>query len=151
MATQTIPTVNGYRYSWASIQIDAGSEHGGIQAGVAEISYRRTTENTKLMAPGSPKPIGRTRARSDYEGSLTMYKEDFRNLIQTLGDGWGDVVIPVISVSYSDEDNPVTTDELKSVILGDIEDNHSDGTDALRVTVGLDILDIKFDGLETHS
>ena len=142
MATQPIPIINGYRYDWGSVIIDMGAA-GEVSSGCTAINYEATRERAKARGAGTAKPQGRTRGQIDFQGSITLHKEVFDEIVTKLGTNFGTVSL-TITVSYSASENRVVTDVLEGVEIDGVTNDHSDGTDALVVALPLNIMNIKF-------
>ena len=111
MATQ--PKVNGNRYSFASIEIDI---RGRKFRGISEINYSDGLDPG--MARGtSPIPLAHTQGDYEAEGDLTMFRKEFDELTQLLGDGFGEVEFP-ITITYASRGEPTVTDRLLPCEIG---------------------------------
>lgn len=141
-----IPGVNGNRFSWVSIEC---SIDGVTFTNLMEINYSTTIERADVYGTG-PQKVGRTRGRANHEASLTFHKEAARNFQQQLGAGWADKTFNV-TVNYADDGNEIVSDSLEGCKVGGFEDSHSDGTEALTVTVPLSVFDIKYNGLSAFA
>jgi hypothetical protein len=128
------PLINGRRYSYASVKIRVG---GTEYTGVKEISYSWSIERSKVRGVGI-QPLGMTRGEYDCEGSITLYREDYDELITSLGNGYAEAIF-TIAVSYADEGQSTVTDELRGCSLAGAEKSPSQGTDALEVSCDLSI------------
>lgn len=136
------PKINGHLYSFASAEANV---NGTIITGFTEISYTQTLEPGIFRGTRSEK-LGRTRGEHNVEGSFSMYKEDYNDLIATLGNGYMEATFP-ITVNYSEINSPIVTDVLTACRITSEEDSHSQGTDALVIAVDLDILYMTRNGL----
>lgn len=140
-----IPKINGYRFSWSSITLDLGD--GGLIQDFTEISYSTTSERSKYYGTGR-KPRGRTAKVLDFEGSMTVSKEVFAEIIAKLDpdlSGFGDKTFTV-TVAYEDKNNNIVVDILEGVEIDGVEESYSQGTDALSVNLTLSIMNINYDG-----
>jgi hypothetical protein len=133
MATQ--PLVNGNRKSFASVEIDI---KGRKFRGITEINYSDTLEPG--MARGaSPIPLGHTQGDYEAEASLSMFREEFEEMMALLGDGYGEVEFP-ITVTHSTRAGRTTTDRLPAVRIKGVDTSHSQGTDPTTVKIDLTVL-----------
>jgi hypothetical protein len=133
--TVQYPLINGHRYSWASATIKA---QGLELIHIKEISYSHSLEPGAVRGTGAQK-LGRTRGEYDAEGSMTLQREQWDDLRNKLGDGYLEKSFP-ISVSYAEDGLPVVTDELAGVRIKSVENSPSQGTDALEVSLELDVM-----------
>jgi len=152
-----IPMVNGARFSFASMAIGvAGKKSIGFKA----INYKNSLKPGKVRGTNA-QVIGRTRGNYDAEGSLTLYKEDFGDLLAYLATLTGATsslnptglppgVMEVafdITVGYSETPaSPVQLDVLKACRITDMEQDASEGEDAIAMKLSLDILVIGWNG-----
>ncbi len=140
-----VPLINGFRYSWSSIEVNIGGV-GIVNDSISELSYSETIERTKLKKSGSPLNNGRTRGTYDAEGSITMAKDKFQEMIAKLGDGWGEKEFE-ISVSYRDTNNPLTNDVLEACLFDGADVSASEGSDPVMVTLALNVNRLKLNGV----
>lgn len=136
------PVINGFAYSWASIAIRVD---GAETVAIKEISYTHKVERSKIRGAGM-RPIGRTRGEYEAEGSLTLYREGWDTLRRKFGAGYMERRFSIV-VSYAEEGQPVVTDELLDCVIASVENNPSQGTDALEVSLDLDIMALREGGL----
>lgn len=136
------PLVNGNRFSWASIVLNA---NGTEITGITEISYSHKLEPGTVRGAG-PWKAGRTRGEYTAEGSLTLLRSDWDAFRDSLGDGFLEIDFTT-SVSYSEvAEGPVVTDELVGCRIKGPEHSPSQGTDPTTVQLPLDILYILENG-----
>lgn len=126
MTVPSYPLVNGRRYSFASIEITA---NGKTYLGMKEVSYTDTCEPGEIRGTGQ-QLLGRTAGDYACEASMTPYREEADDLIESLGDGWMLKVFDVV-VNYSEEGAPMKTDRIVGCRIKSSENNHSQGTDGL--------------------
>jgi len=128
----TIPLINGVRYSFASIELNV---NGTIYRGVKEISYSQKLEPSPVR--GTPaQPIGFTLGEYSCEASMTMYMQEWRELLEALGDGFGMIPFTIV-VQYWNVGQDVKTDTLVGCRIKGVENSHSQGTDALTNKIDL--------------
>src|SRR4051812_7999365 len=77
----TYPSINGNRYSGNSIEAVFNNL---LLTGFKSISYSEGLEPSDVFGAAADK-IGRTRGQAKPEGSFVIFKEEYQNLIQTLG------------------------------------------------------------------
>lgn len=140
------PAINGYHYSWSSIEITVAGE---VTTLLKEISYTYARERGVGRGVSGQKRL-RTRGDDEPEASLTFYKKDWDAFVERLGDGWADVEFD-ISVHYADEGMPSVTDEILRCVISSVETGGSEGTDPTEVAVELDVMDVKLNGKKARA
>jgi hypothetical protein len=143
MADQPVPTINGNRYSWASVEIDVG---GVIVTDIVSIDYGTKIDRKEIYGTGTMAAVGRTRGRGSHTASFEIRKEAFRNMIKRMGAGFMEVNFN-ITINYQDEGNPICTDKLMACEMGEVGNSAKDGPDDLIVKVPLSVLRVEYDGL----
>ena len=136
------PVVNGFAYSWASVRFRFD---GGEVVAIKDITYSHKVDRAKLRGAGM-RPLGRTRGEYEAEGSVTLFREGWDALRAKLGTGYMERRFS-ISVSYAEAGQPVVTDELLDCVISSVENNPSQGTDALEVSLDLDIMQLREGGI----
>jgi hypothetical protein len=137
------PFVNGYAYSWASINISVAGE---VTALVQSIDYENA--RTRGMGRGATgRKTLRGQGTDEPSASVSFYRREFDALVERLGgDGFQDVECE-ITVSYREEGLPIITDTLESVLINTISASGSDDSEDLMVIeCELDIMDILWNG-----
>ncbi len=135
--------INGNEYSWASLSARFG---GARLDGAKSIKYSDEIEGREAVYGASRKPRGRTRGRYKVgDCSLTLYLSDFKNLIASLGNGWGDVEGEL--VVHFEEGDEIHEHVLERVKLSGADHSAEEGTDAATVEIKLNVMDIRRDGL----
>ena len=129
------PRINGHVYSFASIEVSVGQT---IFTGFTEITYTQTLEPGIFRGTRSEK-LARTRGEHNVEGSFSLVKDEYQELIAALGEGYMEESLE-FTVNYSELLQPTVTDVLTGVRITSEEDSHSQGTDALVVACDMDIL-----------
>lgn len=132
MGTPKYPLINGVRYSFASIEADVA---GRTVLGMKEIAYTETLEPGEVRGTGS-QLLGRTAGDYSVEPSMTMYREEWDDLLDALGEGYLRKSFDV-KVTYADEGAPTKTDRLVGCRIKSVEQSNSQGTDALEVKLDL--------------
>ncbi|MCK5712551.1 MAG: hypothetical protein KAI25_07540 [Hyphomicrobiaceae bacterium] len=136
------PKINGQIYSFASTEIKIGA---AIYTGLTDISYNQTLE-PGIFRGTRPEKLARTIGEHNVEGSFTMVKVEYQELIAALGDGYMQTPFD-ITVTYAETNSPIVTDVLTACRITSEEDSHSQGTDALVVACDLDIIKMTRNGL----
>lgn len=140
MAILPTPLIDGHRYSFSSVELRVA---GRIYTGVTEISYSVSQEPGIVRGTGA-RPIGRTRGEYTAEGSLTMLKSDYYDLIQALSlraEGYLEASFDVV-VTFSELFEPPICDVLRGCRITREEDSHSTGGEALTVSLTLSVMEI---------
>jgi len=132
--------VNGRDYDFASIELKLGDRVFPCLG----VSYGDPREIGKLFGNSNTKR-GRTRGRVDASGSFEMYKSDSQDLLEYLTTTYGGYYEGdfQITATYGNNSQVVTTDQLKDACLIDVQDDHSEGTDALAVSMEIDIMELQ--------
>jgi hypothetical protein len=133
MATEQ--TINGNRYSFASIEATINSRR---YKGFTEINYSDSLEVGDVRG-ASPIALGETDGDYQTEGSLTMLRREYDQLVADLGDGYGMARFPITCV-YANRGEATVTDRLPAVRITGVENGHSQGNEALTVQLTLKIL-----------
>lgn len=144
-SVQNIVYPNGVtnRTSWVSAEIDI---NGLVYAGLKSIQYSDELVGTKVYGT-SPEAIGRTRGKANHAGQMVMYLEEFENVRAALGGGVGYMEVPfLITVTYYEIGMNPIVDLLEFVRIQKAEDNHSEGGDALTVSITLDVFRVTRSG-----
>ncbi len=129
------PMINGRRYSWASVAVAVGTTD---IIGFKSINYNDKLDPTKIHGTGQS-IIGHTAGMYDADADCEIYTAEADLLIAALGDGWGNVVLP-IQVQYFDDEMPTVTD-LLSVRLTGRTKGGSESSDALTTKFTLFVVD----------
>lgn len=139
------PDVNGIRTSYCSIQLNL---EGLPLIGVDSVNYRNTHEVGKIRGT-SAKPIGRTRGNLDFEGDIEFYQAEWASLILPKLTFFGvrefSATSWTVTIAYSEVNAPrdqIVTDTLEGVRFLAPEQSNAQGTDATKVKVTMNIMDI---------
>lgn len=143
--------INGNTFSWGSIAVKLG---GQAFTGITKIDYADKRSRSKAYGLAkSQAPRGRTRGKYEtspvvFEMHLGSAKELRSALAQRSADGksYGNTVFQV-SVQYIDEGEEPHTVEIEDCVWVEESASHSEGPDALTVTVTCDAMLIRRDGL----
>jgi len=138
----TYPQINGHAYDYSSIEIDI---NGTIYVGVKEISWNQTMEKGKVRGT-NPQVLARTRGEYEAEGSITMYPQEYTDVITALGDGYMEQQFNVV-VSYSEVGQNTQTIRLLGCEIKSEESGGSQGTDPLEDAIDIDIIQVERNGL----
>lgn len=142
--------INGYHYSWASIEF---SILGEVTKYFNEITYTDAHERGMGRGTSGRKKI-RTRGETSPEASATLYKRQWDELLALLRTKAAEQAVAVrdlpftITVSYADNGQAIQTDTLEDCLLGQIETNPSEGTDPAMVEIELDVMRILWNGID---
>lgn len=136
------PKINGQIYSFASIEIKVGTT---VFTGFTDLSYTQTLEPGDFRGT-RPEKLARTIGEHNVEGSFTLVKVEYQELIAALGNGYMEIEFD-ITANYSEVNSPITTDVLTACRITSEEDSHSQGTDALVVACDLNIMKMTRNGL----
>lgn len=149
-APADFPAINGYHYSYASIEI---TMLGEVTKYVAELSYDDAVERGLGRGTSGRKKI-RTRPENSPEASITFYRREFDEFVarlKTAADRAG--VAPrdfqfEMTVTYADNGQPTVTDTLQDCVIGGPSTNPSEGTDPTQIELPLDINKILWNGVD---
>lgn len=144
MALPSYPLINGKRFDHSSIVLTV---LGKPYLGVRELNYSMELTPGEVYGTSAQK-LGRTRGQAKPDGSLTVYREDFGDLITLLqasrGATMGFMEVEfLVNVTYQ-EGIFIQSDSLVGCRIKKVDMNSSQGSDALLVKCDLDIMDIKF-------
>lgn len=143
------PLVNGYRYSWVSIEIKVA---GQIYYATS-VNYSRKRNRTMVRA-NHPDPVAKTRGSNDYSADIEMLLSEFNALQaalisqanqQGLNGGYGDVFFQVV-VMYGENNLDTITDTIQGCTMDSTESSNAEGTDPSKRKFELSPLKILFGG-----
>lgn len=129
------PEVNGHLFSFASVELKV---HDRVFLGISAVDYSDKLEGTAVYGP-SPVPLGRTRGKWSGEASVTFYQGQFQELIDFMGDGWGETPV-TITVQCREVNMPVQTDVLRDVRFMEAKNSQKEGNEPNTVEVPLSLL-----------
>jgi hypothetical protein len=147
MPLPTAPLINGYRYSWASIELSVQSLTNKPQVfvDIQSLDWSETLE-IAFMRGTSRAPIGWTSGQYTPEDlSLKLGKSSFSQMITQMGPGWLGLNI-LLAVTYADIGEPLTVDGFNCRIAGRADSNQQ-GPDPLTTTVKLKPIQITTNGI----
>lgn len=139
------PLINGTRPDWAQtfISIDGADDEIGIK----ELNYSDENEAGEVYGAGSFK-IGDTLGTYKAEGSMTLYKDEAADFINSLGNGFYTKKFNII-VSYltmMGDTEQYVTDTLVGCRIKKVDASNSQGTDPTAVKFDLSFFRIKWNG-----
>ncbi len=141
------PLVQGERHDFAAIEVEIQTPDGPRRfKGFKAVNYSIALEPGMVRGTGARK-LGRTRGEATEDGSLEMYRAEWDELRDALGDGYMRVSFD-ISVTYGATGIRTTTDTLTGCRIKKVESSHSQGADGLAVKLDLDIMKIMEGGLD---
>ena len=135
MPTPKYPLVIVVRDSFASIELVVACKR---ILGAKESAYTETLEPGEIRGTSS-QILGRTAGDYSVEGSCTLYREEWDDLLDTLGEGYLRKSFDV-TVTYADEGAPTKTDKLVGCRIKSVEQSNSQGTDGLEVQLQLHVM-----------
>ncbi len=139
------PLINGVRFDFSSVELNFD---GTRFSGVKEISYKDGLEPGEVRG-NRAQLIGRTRGTYSAEGSLTLFKSEFQQLISQIaikGVGWAEASFDAVII-YSEASSPLIKDVLLGCRLKTAEDSGGEGGEPLVTKCDLHILAIKRNGV----
>jgi hypothetical protein len=143
--TMAYPLINGARCSWADIEIKINRVRA---LAVQEITYNSKLEPGVVRGAGT-RVLGRTRGQEEHEGSITLLKEEAQELIDALGDGFGEKAFDIV-VSYRLGDESTVAKYSQDTLLGcrikSPDQSLQQGTDAVKVKFELSVMDVLYNG-----
>lgn len=108
------PLINGKNYDWGDIQFVL---FGVPVVGITEIEYTENQESVNNYGAGY-EPTSHGRKNVEYSGSITIYMDELRRIQSAAPAGKIRNIPPfTITVIFSGEGIPTTTDKLKNVRL----------------------------------
>lgn len=72
------PIINGVNYSWSNVKLNL---FGVPVVGITEISYHKKQKKENNYGAGQD-PVSRGYGNNEYEGSITLYKDEWNRIIQ---------------------------------------------------------------------
>lgn len=135
------PLINGNRYSFASLVLWI---NGAPFVGFKEIAYDQSLTPGQVRGAHS-QLLGRTRGKLESNASATMYKEEWLEVLATLGDGYMEATLQ-LAVTYSENGKPPVMDTLHGLRIQKHEDSHSEGEDPTEVKLEFSVMWIELNG-----
>lgn len=72
------PIINGVNYSWSNVKLNL---FGVPVVGITEILYHKKQKKENNYGVGQD-PVSRGYGNNEYEGSITLYKDEWNRIIQ---------------------------------------------------------------------
>ncbi len=149
MTAIAYPLTTGVRHSFPDIEAKiAGQIFIGIKSG----EYSRTRSRTMLYGTNVD-PIGKTRGKNEYKGSVEIYLAEFDFLLSLLAEqagglgGYGDQAFNVTFTYITPGFDPII-DTLIGCTLDTTDVSNSEGTEGLTRKFELNPVKILFNGQE---
>lgn len=136
------PKINGHTYDYSSVEIDIG---GTVFTAITSINYSGERSIGNHRGTGSKKRA-RTRGTYDSSGSITMMREDYYELIASLGDGYMEKSFDV-TVLFSETGMPTNNVKLIGCVMTTDSDDNAEGEDPLQTSFDIDIMEMTRNGL----
>lgn len=137
------PLINGFRHDWSSAEIKLA---GTVVRGIKSLSYKPSSEPGEVFGTHAQK-LGRTRGQLKFEASIELYLTEYEELKGSLGDGYLEKSFSIVA-QYSEEGQPVVTDELLGCRIKSPDKSFQSGSDALTVKLDLDVMLIIENGVK---
>lgn len=138
------PLINGTRHEWSSVELKIKNQ---VFVGVKAFDYSDKLEPTKVYGTHA-QPIGRTRGVYSAEGSIELWLAEYNELMKLLGPGFKEVSFDTVA-SYSESAFDTITDEILGCRIKGLAASQAQGADALSRKLDLDIMLIRWNGLES--
>lgn len=134
------PLINGINHSWANITVIG---LGAPFIGITSIEYKSMQEKANNYGAGS-KPISRGYGRVEYEGSIELYLDDWKRIIEASPNRDPLQITPFdIVVVFAGTGILTTTETLRSVEFLENPMTAAEGDTRLLVTIPIIIGDIE--------
>lgn len=162
LTPQQYPLLNGRFFGWSELQFSVTASNGVVIAsdtilGIKGLGYKATKKPVKVWGPGHNQPIGRTRGRVDFSGSIEIYEADDAVVMSAIQAFIGPLYPELgmldwvfdINPSYTDPGTGLTiTDNLIGCQFTSSEDDPKESDDPFTVKHELDIMRIRKNGIE---
>jgi hypothetical protein len=143
------PLINGHRYSYSSIEF---GQNGVTIRGISSIDYGDELTPGKIRGTG-PNPIGRTRGEYDGDAEIEMYRLEWENFRQSLGNngvGFMETAFQ-IGCTYGEANQPVVTDTMEGCRVAKVRTGGQEGTDATKVKLTINLMRILHNGVPAYT
>ena len=137
----TYPNINGVSYDWSSVRISLGAT---ITPALKGIDYSQALEPGEGRGNASAW-LKRTRGELKPDASFEIYKSEFQDFLDVLGDGYMEKSFD-ITVSYQEGTERVLTDKLVGCRIKKHADSPKQGSDPMTVKVDLHLHHIEMNG-----
>ena len=131
----SFPTVNGKAFSFASVTLRA---NGIPFRAVKGVDYSSALERQKLYGTDR-QAFGRTGGQYKGEASLEIWREQYGDFIESLGDGFMEVEFDV-EVQFQEDGQDMQEAFLPSVCIAKGSTSMTNSADGLSVKIELDVL-----------
>lgn len=133
------PLINGISYGWGNIKLTL---FGVPVAGITKIEYKSKQSKENLYGSGY-KPVSRAYGKYEFEGSIELYTEEWKNIIAASPNRDPLAIAPFdIQVIFESDKVVFISDTLKMVEFLENPLTASEGDTSLKVTIPLIIGDI---------
>lgn len=142
--------INGNRYDFTSIEITFSVLGVPKVVGIKEINYKETLEPGMVYGT-SADPIGRTRGQYAAEGSFTIFRAEWSDLLEALGTQPPPLGAPLsgyleagfdMTVSYAEDGQPTIVDRLIGCRVKSVASSNTQSKDGLVLQVDLSVMKI---------
>jgi hypothetical protein len=133
------PLINGVSYGWGNIKLVL---FGVPVVGITKIDYKSKQTKENIYGSGY-KPVSRGYGKYEYEGSIEIYTEEWKNIIRS-SPNRDPLSISMFDIQVVFESDKVvfTTDTLKNCEFLENPLSVSEGDTSIKVTIPLIIGDI---------
>lgn len=142
MADQEYPAINGQKHMWADVIIKAA---GADRRGFTSLNYKVKRAVKDLHGTG-PNRVGVGLGAVTYEVDAEMYREHYQELIDALGDGYTSVPFQIVVAYRTRVGARLIRDTLNGARLVEGGVSGSEGEDAIKVKLTLNVGEILFNG-----
>lgn len=146
------PLINGFRHSFANISAAISTDTAVyICRGITELNYSEEV-SPGVVRGNRPQKIGETIGTYEASGSMTMLKEDFEEFIGMLSPEGASLGYMAkrftLTVTFADPSRPAITNThvLNGVRIKKVQDDGSEGEEALTVQCDLSLQEVIRDG-----
>lgn len=135
------PLINGVRHSFASIELSIDGKRRPL---FNAVNYSDSVSRERVRG-NHPIAAGFTRGEYEAEAGITLYSEEWGELVAEFGDGIYDKVFDIVA-TYADEGAPTITDKLVGCRLRSVGRDNSQGAEGATVEKELDVTYIQWNG-----
>jgi hypothetical protein len=130
--------INGKSYDWEAVTIKL--PHGTLYD-VESIEYEDSSPVRRVYGKGR-RPRGYSQGNEEASGKLVMRREEFNRLVADAGEAGHKGIAPFeITASYANQDQPTTTDTLRSCKFVTTKTGASQDDESIEVELDFVILD----------
>lgn len=142
MSDQEYPAINGQKHTFADVIIKAA---GADRRGITSCDYKVKRGMTDVHGTG-PNRLGVALGKVSNEGSIEMYRADFQQLIDALGDGYMSIPFQIVVIYRSRIGAPLVRDTLNGVRISESNPSGQEGDDPIKVKVTLNVGEVLLNG-----